>query len=245
MQIKANDGSANSPIAAVILYGSSIGSCSFASVHDVMDTPTGPQIAAGVPATTQALNNLFDALNPANSQRAALISSSILSLGPDWMLWYSRSTTRRVFFNTRDHDVQSAVVPLPAMLWLRKGDTLSVWALKNNRRPGASTHLYHSGLYNVYADGKVCMGTTRVPPEYNRADPKAWEALFFQSEFTHSNVHGTSLVKYRGGHKQFWKAMLKGKFSKTGFPTDVLVEQQRTVQTVLNDINRQRSGGYQ
>src|SRR5690606_30896498 len=50
---------------------------------------------------------------------------------------------------------------VPALLWKADSDTLMLYALKvkRNSQPTPDTVLYRAPFFNVYEDGKVCMGT--------------------------------------------------------------------------------------
>jgi PRTRC genetic system protein B len=84
--------------------------------------------------------------------------------------------------------MNGAIFPQPALVWLAMDHSLSIRALKENRRPVADTKLCVAPYWNVYDTGSVCLGSMRAPDTSTVASIPQWEQGFYESEFTHGNV---------------------------------------------------------
>lgn len=233
------------PTSAIVLYepvsargyAAGVQSAVYATVHDVTVQNGLPQLGRGVAVAKDGLMALFRGLDPERMEVAKITPTRVLTQGSRWMVWYCPPGRRRVWFKAKGLGERSGEVPLPGLLFAIGPDAWYVFALKSGRRPGQSTKLYQSPFYNVWADGRICTGSMQQPTEAARHDPQAWEKAFFESYFSHPNIHQGPLVRYRGGGTAFWKAMLDGKkFEK--FPADVLVDNGMTVEKLLRAINR-------
>ncbi len=210
----------------------------YATVHDVTVREGVPQLGAGMAVSRDGLMALFRGLDPQRTEVASLTPTRVLTQGSRWMVWYCAPSKRRVWFRTSDGiGEQNAEVPLPGLVFAVGPLGWHVFALKSGRRPGASTRLFQVPFYNVWQGGKICTGSTRTPQGDARRDPAAWERAFFESEFTHSNIHNAPLVSYKGGAVAFWKALLRGKKFET-FPKDVLIDGGMTLGQFISELNR-------
>lgn len=223
--------------AAVLLYGRAHHAPEYCSVHAVSEDDAGAlNIEAGTPATVQGLQDLFDGLNPEKSDRPQFIESNILSRGARWLVWWAKPSVRRVWFQADKIGEKSAEVPNPGLVFAVTPAGVSVFALKGKGRPRPGTRLYQAPYYNVWEGGKLCVGSARVPEGALRDDPAAWERMFFESKFTHPNVHTKGgLIAHRRGPVSFWKEMLAGKHAS--FPTDLLVDCGMTLEQMLARLN--------
>lgn len=221
---------------AVLLYGQH--NPSYASVHDVSEQMDGTlRIEAGQPATVSGLRELFEALDPARKVRPTFFEPNILSQGPVWLVWWMKPVMRRVWFDGKGFDDESAEVPHPGLVFAVGPRGWQVFALKGKGRPRPGSKLYQAPYFNVWASGLICVGSANTPGGQDAKQPKAWEDAFFLSRFSHPNIHEPNqLVKFKGGPIKFWKAMLRGKFGT--FPTEVLVETGWTLSDVLTDMGR-------
>mgnify|MGYP000959194320 CR=1 FL=1 len=219
---------------AVLLYGQR--RPSYASVHNVeVDASGGLTIEAGVPATVAGLRTLFDRLDPSRMVKPTFCEQNILSQGPGWLVWWMKPQTRRVWFSNAQIKTETAEVPHPGLVFAVTGRSWRVFAVKGRTRPRPGTMLFQAHYWNVWKGGAICVGSAQVPTAGIRAEPAEWEKCFFDSSFTHANVHGPNeLVKYRGGSVKFWQAMLKGKFN--AFPLEVLVPAKMTVTDLLRQV---------
>jgi PRTRC genetic system protein B len=140
-----------------------------------------------------------------------------------------------MFFGTTQGDMagmNGAIFPQPALVWLAMDHSLSIRALKENRRPAADTKLCVAPYWNVYDTGSVCLGSMRAPDGSTVASIPQWEQSFYESEFTHGNVG--RLTRHPGGFEGLWKELA----GKEEFPTDSLIELPETVGEFLSGKRR-------
>lgn len=121
-----------------------------------------------------------------------------LDIGKDgFAVWYTPPMERQLFFKD-DLAIPSGVAKVPAMLWKGSRDTLTVFALKGNRKPVLDNTLYHAPYFNMHPDGKVCMGTVRLSIDDDTCLEdfiSLWERYFFNSYFSHTIEGGSQCGK--------------------------------------------------
>jgi PRTRC genetic system protein B len=177
-----------------------------ATVHDVAQADGRPVIQPGQPVSVAALERLMQSLGRQTGAQA--IPENLLSLGMDRMVWWSRASRRRIWFNA-SHD-QTGLKPLsgkfvyhPALLFVAHTHNLSVYALAGDRRPVPKTKIYRAPYWNLQ-NGHMCNGNLTLPaclPE----NIAGFEAAFFNSEFTHGG--GGGITRHAGGHVGLWTAL--------------------------------------
>ncbi|MEH3112188.1 hypothetical protein [Pedobacter terrae] len=77
------------------------------------------------------------------------------------MLWYTKAHQRQLYF-VNDLGIPNEVAQVPPMLWFANKNSLSVFALATDRRPTEKTPLHYAPFFNIYEDGRVCMGTVTI-----------------------------------------------------------------------------------
>jgi PRTRC genetic system protein B len=140
-----------------------------------------------------------------------------------------------MFFGTTQGDlgeINGAIFPQPALVWLAMDHSLSIRALKENRRPAADTKLCVAPYWNVYDTGSVCLGSMRAPDASTVASIHKWEQSFYESEFTHGNVG--RLTRHPGGFEGLWKELA----GNEEFPAVSLIELPETVEEFLSGKRR-------
>lgn len=219
---------------AFLLYGS------FATVHEIGHRKEGPVILPGTLATKDGLAEALRALLPPESRGTGLIPATLLASGVGYMVWWIPPSIRQLWFKAEElGGEKTAVMPLPGLVMATTPSQWMVFAVKGKSRPKPETKLYQAPFFNVWAGGKICTGTARVPDEGSRHKPEKWETAFFESYFTHPNIHHSNrLVK--GGAYDFWRDMLDGKYAK--FPESMLVDAKLTLdrmytQSVIGDAS--------
>ncbi len=123
------------------------------------------------PLSVREANRLSKALNTRQEKDnaflkpKAILSTNILHIDPSvdkgLGIWYTKAQHRQLFF------IESLGIPngktfVPSMLWKADKHSLSVFALKDERRPTETTKLYHAPFFNIYENDKVCMGTVNT-----------------------------------------------------------------------------------
>jgi hypothetical protein len=90
--------------------------------------------------------------------------------------------------------------------------------------------LYHAPFFNVYEDGRVCLGTVdKRSKDWNHLEEfiEVWEQRFFNSYFT-DLLHAKAAQQIN--IVQLWKEQIR---TAKKFPSTVLVKTGKTIQTVL------------
>jgi len=222
---------------AIMIYANK--ETAFATVHGVAIDAQGKQsLLPGTALTHATIANLVARFS-SNAQVGSFLPANVISVGLDSLVWWVQPTKRAVFFDCDPEDgigKESAVVPHPGLIFAIRDNKWSVFAVKGCSRPDPSTPLYQAPHFNVWAGGQICVGNVDVPKGYSVETMTVWEDAYFNSVFTHPNIHTPmGLVNYKGGSYAFWRSMLDGKY--TEFPEEVLVAQQQTAGDFVNAMN--------
>jgi PRTRC genetic system protein B len=162
-----------------------------------------------------------------------ILPTNILHINPNkdksTVLWYTKSQKRQLYF-VNGLDIPSGMAYVPPMIWYASKNSLSVFALVSDRRPTEKTPLYFAPFFNIYEDGKVCMGSVKVSIK-NAASVEeftgAWEDYFFNSYFSHLLGQDSPIT---GNCVSLWKDLVQ-----TGkpFPKEVLKKNNKTLKYLL------------
>lgn len=211
-------------------------SAAFASFHEVQDVGTterpNPQILSGTPLTQEALMQTVGSLADRYALNVDLLPESMLSFSPLHMIWWLPAGERRVFLNTAADGPQSAIVPHPPLLFAVVQKRWYVFSIKENTRPGKSTHLYHAPFFNMFDDDSVCTGTAKIPKSLLPSETTTWENAFFNSVFTH--VNGKKKVAFKGGEFALWRELIAGKHKQ--FPKSALLKNKLTLGAAMTSL---------
>jgi PRTRC genetic system protein B len=115
------------------------------------------------------------------------------------------------------------------------GRELFVRALSENRRPNSDTRLKNAPYWNTDAQGRVCLGSMRVPDEVTASSLRGWEEAYFASEFTHPSG-AVRLTTHPGGFVGFWSS-LRG---RRRFPTRLLVDSRQVLSEFIRGLEQER-----
>ncbi len=146
-----------------------------------------------------------------------------------YALWHTLSQEVDLFF-TDSLGIPSGRTKIPAMLWKATKDSVQVFALKGKAKPTADTALYNAPFFNLYQDGRVCMGTVNISIDRQTCleDFMAqWETYFFNSYFTHT------LGEHRhckGNLIQLWQGQVG---TGQDFPQDELIKNGKTLKDLI------------
>ena len=207
----------------------------FITHHEVNADNRGKQPTLG-PAKTltiEFIQSLVQALG--GRVQAEFLPESVLARTERLIAWWTPPQKREMFFGATQGDlgeINGAIFPQPALVWLAMDHSLSIRALKENRRPAADTKLCVAPYWNVYDTGSVCLGSMRAPDASTVASIPEWEQSFYESEFTHGNVG--RLTRHPGGFEGLWKELA----GKEEFPTESLIELPETVEEFLSGKRR-------
>jgi PRTRC genetic system protein B len=210
----------------VLLYQE--GSRAFATVHEVKCRPDeAPYLCAGQSVTTAFLATLAAGLGA--SMAAEVLPDLVLARTPELIAWWSRAQRRLMFFGYGNADARKLngkMYPHPALVFIIHGRELFVRALAENRRPAAATPLKNAPYWNTDADGRVCLGSMRVPEEVSVGLLSGWEEAYFASEFTHPSG-AVRLTSHPRGFLGFWSSLEGGRHN---FPVTFLADSKQTLQ---------------
>lgn len=214
---------------AVLLYQE--GSRAFATLHNVKHTPNeAPYLCAGQSVTTGFLETLAKGLGA--SMAAEVLPENVLARTPELIAWWSRAQTRLMFFGDGDPKTRSLngmMYPHPALVFMIRGRELFIRALAENRRPKADTRLRNAPYWNTDTQGRVCLGSMRVPDEVSASSLRGWEEAYFVSEFTHPSG-AVRLTTHPGGFLGLWSSLIG---RKRPFPVKFLAHSKQTLQEFI------------
>jgi PRTRC genetic system protein B len=217
---------------AVLIYQES--SRAFATVHEVKHAPDqAPYLCAGQSVTTGFLETLAKGLGA--SMVAEVLPENVLARTPEMIAWWSRAQTRLMFFGDDDpktRNLNGKMYPHPALVFMIRGRELFVRALRGNRRPNSNTRLKNAPYWNTDAQGRVCLGTMRVPEEVSASRLEGWEQAYFASEFTHPSG-AVRLTTHLGGFLGLWSSLVG---RNRQFPVKLLADSRQTLQEFVAGI---------
>ncbi len=230
-----NFGTLYHPKAALVIFQSNTAQKDFYIEHYDMDDRGMPINAH--PLTIREAQQLHKALQRKEQPETAflksegILSANILKVdasGKGNVIWFTKAGKRNLFFKD-SLGILNGQANVPPMLWMASKTGLHVFALKSNRRPTENTYLYHAPFFNIYTDGKVCMGTVDVcfqKSAYLEGFIQQWEAFFFNSYFSHL-LENRSPVK--GNCVNLWKSLIE---NDDPFPKDRLINTNRTLKNL-------------
>lgn len=187
-----------------------------------------PRLGPAKPLTIEFVHSLVQALG--GRVQVEFLPENVIARTERLIAWWTRPQKRQMFFGTTQGDmggINGAIFPQPALVWLAADRSLSVRAMKEDRRPGAETKLCVAPYWNLYETGNVCLGSMRAPDASTVASIPQWEQGFYESEFTHGNVG--RLTRHPDGFEGLWKELA----GKKRFPVDSLIELPETVEEFL------------
>ena len=187
----------------------------------------GYEMLEGTPLTKKLLAELLEKIDPIALEKTyckGLLPQNLLAFNNEnaepTVIWYLKASERHLSFTKGL--AKDGLMKLPALVFMLKGTTLSVWAIKTNN-PNEDTVLYSAPFHNIYGDGKVCMGSAKTYKfKEVHSIMKNWEDAFFQSKFTHLNRESPIV----GNLTTFINRQIKGKLP---FDKNVLVATNKTI----------------
>lgn len=170
--------------------------------------------------TREVLQSMLDIV-PAFT---GFIPHDVLSQSSQHLAWTVKGSVRPMYFKLRGSTKTVTLnVPMPTLLFVAHAKGLSIAALSSTRRPSETTRLFHAPLMNIYSDGRVCLGSAKMPDNISIESRPAIENTIFKTNYAHTNHHNTlNLSKKTSGkqHMAFWRKLHKSK--ATVFPKAAL-----------------------
>ena|ERR1700734_677195 len=215
---------------AVLLYQE--GNRAFATLHGVKSRPDGPPyLCAGQSVTSGFLEILARGLGA--NMAAEVLPDNVLARTPDSITWWSPAQPRLMFFgegNSETRKLTAKSYPPPPLVFRIHGRELFVRALAENQRPRSDTRLRNAPYWNTDAQGRVCLGSMRVPDEVGVTMISAWEHAYFASEFTHPSG-AVRLTAHPGGFFGLWSNLI----GRQRFPVKFLADSRQTLQAFVSE----------
>lgn len=220
---------------ALLVYQAAGSQGTYATKHPVQMIDGKPMIRPGSPMTEGDYKELIEGLRPKDRPGIEWNDPNILARGMSRLIWWTSPRKRAMFFKASPHAAKKVegknACPTPGLVFMAGPRTLHVFAFKGEQAPTRQTRLYQAPFFNVWSDGKVCVGNAPLPAEDQRGDLAAWERFFFGSNFTHPNFGQKDRLTLGIEPCAFWERQLK-RPTKT-FPERVLVDINLTVNDLL------------
>lgn len=220
----------------------------YATVHRVRVRHNQAQLEAGVPATREACADLARALG-ANAALAGFIPEHLLHIGSRSLMWWRPAAPALMHFDCRQAGKAGEVLGVragrcaqPALVFAVNHRSWWVFALAGNTRPEPGTKLLRAPYLNVWADGRICTGNAALPTALSPAALAGYEKAFFESRFTHSNLHGKKRLVRTGSVYALWRGLLdtEKKIPQIGFPVHQLVQTKTTLSDLAGIIEEEK-----
>lgn len=91
-----------------------------------------------------------------------MMPENVLSVSPyGSVVWYTPAQEVQLFFIER-LGIPCGMAKVPPLVWKADRENLYLYALGRNKRPDRDTPLCHAPFFNIYNDGKICMGTVDI-----------------------------------------------------------------------------------
>jgi PRTRC genetic system protein B len=135
-----------------------------------------------------------------------------------YAIWTTPQQSVKLMF-VENLGIPSDTANIPAMIWCAGKNGLHVFALQDGEL-NEDTPLCHAPFFNIYPDGRVCMGNVqiRIPKDCGLEQfMELWQEYFFNSYFSHL-FGGHQPVK--GNIVQLWQQLT---VTKAEFPADILI----------------------
>lgn len=164
---------------------------------------------------------------------SGLLPKNVLHLNPEHngsAIWYTPSQKVSLFF-VESLGITNGEAFVPPLLWKASKNTLYIYAIDTEMQINEQTPLYHAPFFNLYDDGRVCMGTVSVTIKSDchlEEFISLWEQYFFNSYFSHL-IGNTSPVK--GNIIQLWQKLVG---SGKSFPIKSLLKNGLTLKKLLS-----------
>ncbi len=224
------------PYSALVFYKSDENYDNFYVEHFDMDSKGTPINAH--PLTLQESKQLSKMLNVEQEQKNTcfipngLMSNTILHLNPTdngQVIWYNKPQKRLLYF-IDNLGIPNGTTYVPTLIFKATKTELSVYALKSNRKPTMNTKLYYAPFFNIYENGKICMGSVDVKVSKSQSLEEfinLWEDHFFNSYFSHllSNYN-----PIKNNIVEFWQKQIN---TDKPFDTKELKRNNRTLKDIL------------
>lgn len=234
--ITATFGTLYNPVKAFVVYQKNNAEKTiYVEAHDI--DKNGYPINAH-PLSLRESTELANALDTSDELKrnflkpSGLLPKKVLFINSDhdgYVIWHTPSQRVDLFF-VDGLAIPNGKVFVPPLVWKASKNTLWIYAMDSDKEINEQTALSHAPFFNLYADGKVCMGTVSVNIKTNcllEEFIQQWEQYFFNSYFSHL-IGDASPVK--GNIIQLWQTLV---CSGKPFPMKSLLKNGLTIKNLL------------
>jgi PRTRC genetic system protein B len=234
--ITENFGTLYHPVKAFVVYQSGDKECSpYVQAYD-MDAKGYPINAH--PLTVRESTALAKALDTSPEHRKnylkpeGLLPENVLQINPDnegFAIWYTPALKTGLLFSD-SLQIPNGKAALPPLLWKATKTNLYIYALSTAAGITEDSTLYQAPFFNIYEDGRVCMGTVKINIDIQcslQQFMQSWQQYFFNSYFSHL-LGNQSPVK--GNIVQLWQGLVN---TRRKFPIRQLKPHYLTMNELL------------
>lgn len=217
------------PKMSIVVYQKESGNTDFYIEQAKIENGT---VQSYSPMSTHVIKSIFAQTSAAEKGMVTIdgmMPKNILHLqivlGDFRIIWHNKAQIRLIKF-AKECRLRNVKAKVPAMIYEATRTQLKVYCI--TKRPSMKTELYNAPYFNVFEDGRVCMGSMKLdlPGTVDVSEiMDTWEKFFWLSEFT--EVADTSTKKY-------WHALSK---EITGVFEDKWLTKQKTFTTLISLIN--------
>ena len=143
-------------------------------------------------------------------------------------VWQTPAQTNRLLFS-ESLGIPCGEAHLPPLLWKAGKNGIIVFAITDDCIT-ATTKLFHAPFFNVYAEGRVCMGNVPVNIPNDcclEAFISLWQDYFFNSYFSH--LFGQHMP-IKGNIVQLWQNLIG---TDNPFPIDCLIANNISINQLI------------
>lgn len=134
-----------------------------------------------------------------------LFPANLLCQDRDQIVWFVPPAARPMHFHVGSERSQRDVT-WPGLVFRVTNHRLFLAAYEGAARPALDTPLFKAPLANIWANGECCTGDAPLPEASRVAEIASWEAVIFQSAFSHQN--DPSVIRKGRGFvdpMEFWR----------------------------------------
>jgi PRTRC genetic system protein B len=233
-----------SPTQAIIVYrdSSEYNPLYFLEKREIRNQGGKYILMAPVPLADDVLKDIAKSYvksNSLNMDFGSLIAPHMLyglnKPGKLVVMWYRPAMKRVLNFDTILKIKGSSTVEVPATLYVLINTNLYIYALMTNDRPELKTKLYKAPFFNIYDDGRVCLGTARVGSVREKTfelEAHRYERAFFMAE---QNGGGGTQNTCKTPLAALWNGLIK---KKGPFPSskELVQHSHKTVADLISKL---------
>lgn len=178
-------------------------SLAMVTAHGIEHDAAGlPHVGPGRPLTPTDERRILDMLLGRDEGAIEILPANVLARSQGMLMWWLPPQVRPMHLKHRSSGRGTTITTRwPSLVVLVIGRTLFLVAVAGDERPTATTPLFHSPLPNVFADTRVCTGSAVLPTDHSLADMDGWNAVVFDTYWTHDNHDEVLIEPKRRGRK--------------------------------------------